>query len=75
MKVITVKLPEMIARKLDNFVKKRHYVSKSEFIRATIMEKVNNEEQEKQGWLALAEKSLDKIWNNKKDDEIWGKYL
>jgi hypothetical protein len=30
---------------------------------------------EKQGWMALAEKSLEKIWKNKKDEEVWGRYL
>ena len=31
--------------------------------------------EEKICWLILAEKSLEKIWNNEKDDEIWDKYL
>ena len=30
---------------------------------------------EKDGWLIVAEKSMKKIWNNKKDDEEWEKYL
>jgi len=30
---------------------------------------------ERLGWLALAEKSLEKLWNNKKDEETWSKYL
>lgn len=29
---------------------------------------------EKVGWLAVAEKSVEKVWNNKKDDEVWSKY-
>ena len=29
---------------------------------------------EKAGWKKLAEKSLNKFWDNKKDDEIWSKY-
>ena len=32
-------------------------------------------EKEKSGWLALAEKSLIKIWDNPKDEKAWGKYL
>ncbi len=32
-------------------------------------------EKEKDGWLALAEKSLSKVWDNPKDEEIWEKYL
>ncbi|MBU0592088.1 MAG: AbrB/MazE/SpoVT family DNA-binding domain-containing protein [Candidatus Micrarchaeota archaeon] len=32
------------------------------------------DQQEKAGWLAVAEKSLEKVWNNKKDDKIWAKY-
>lgn len=34
-----------------------------------------NVDKEKIGWLLLAEKSLSKIWDNKKDDETWKKYL
>ena len=30
---------------------------------------------EKLGWLRLAEKSLEKVWNNKKDEKVWRKYL
>jgi AbrB family looped-hinge helix DNA binding protein len=30
---------------------------------------------EKAGWLMVAEKSMAKLWNNAKDDEIWSKYL
>jgi len=75
MKSITIKLPEAEAKKLDLFVKKKHYPSKSEFIRNLIMEKIGDSLKEKQGWLALAEKSLDKLWNNKKDEEVWSKYL
>ena len=75
MKTITIKLQEEQAEELDIFVQKRHYPSKSEFIRQLIMEKMETRIKEKQGWIALAEKSLDKIWKNKKDDEVWSKYL
>ena len=30
---------------------------------------------EESGWLALAEQSLNDIWGNKKDEEVWRKYL
>lgn len=30
---------------------------------------------EKQGWLALAEKNMSKLWDNPKDDKEWIKYL
>ena len=39
------------------------------------LKKLNNMEVEKLGWMALAEKSLKKVWDNKKDDETWSKYL
>ena len=73
MKTITIKLPIEQAEELDNFVKEMHYPSKSEFIRQLIATKI--ESKEKQGWMALAEKSLEKIWENKKDDKTWSKYL
>ena len=75
MKTITIKLPEEEVKKLDNFIKEKNYPSKSEFIRNLIMRKIERSKKEKQGWLALAEKSLEKIWDNPKDEEVWGKYL
>lgn len=75
MKTITIKLPEDKAKELDKFVKRRNYPSKSEFIRNLIMEKLDKNKKEKIGWMILAEKSLKKIWDNKKDDEVWSKYL
>ena len=35
----------------------------------------NMEKKEESGWLALAEQSLNDIWGNKKDEEVWRKYL
>ena len=75
MKTITIKLPENEAKDLDKFVTERKYPSKSEFIRHLIMEKLDRNRKENIGWMALAEKSMEKIWNNKKDDEVWSKYL
>ena len=75
MKTITIKLPEEEAKKLDLFVKEKNYLSKSEFIRNLIMEKIESIKKEKQSWLVLAEKSMEKIWSNKKDEETWSKYL
>lgn len=75
MKTITIKLPEEQAEELDLFIKEKHYASKSEFIRQLIITKMELIFKEKQGWMALAEKSLQKIWENKKDDKVWNKYL
>ena len=75
MKTITIKLPEEEAKELAKFIDKKNYPSKSEFIRHLIMEKLDKSRKEKMGWLVLAEKSMTKIWANKKDDEIWEKYL
>ena len=75
MKTITIKLPEEHANELDLFIKEKHYPSKSEFIRQLVIEKIRSRLKEKQGWMALAEKSLEKIWKNKKDDKVWSKYL
>ena len=30
---------------------------------------------EESGWLALAEQSLSSIWDNKKDEKVWSRYL
>lgn len=75
MKTITVKLPEEEASELEEFIKNKNYPSKSEFIRHLIMERLDKTKKEKIGWMILAEKSLNKIWDNKKDDAVWGKYL
>ena len=75
MKTITIKLPEGEAKELDEFIKKRKYPSKSEFIRHLIMEKLEKNRKEKIGWLIMAEKSMKKLWDNKKDEEVWAKYL
>ena len=75
MKTITIKLPEDEDKELEEFVKKKNYTSKSEFIRNLIMERLDRNRKEKMGWLILAEKSMKKIWENKKDDETWSKYL
>ena len=75
MKTITIKLPENEAKELEIFIKKRDYPSKSEFIRNLIMEKLETNRKEKADFLILAEKSMEKIWDNKKDDKIWRKYL
>ena len=74
MKTITIKLPEDEAKELEEFIKKRNYVSKSEFIRHLIMDKLESHNKEKYGWMILAEKSFAKLWNNK-EDEVWNKYL
>ena len=71
MKTITIKLPENEAKELDEFVKDRSYPSKSEFIRNLIMEKLDRSRKEKIGWMILAEKSMSKIWSNKKDEKAW----
>ncbi len=75
MKTITIKLPEEEAHELEAFIKRKNYLSKSEFIRHLIMDKLDSSRKEKAGWLILAQKSLDKMWNNSKDDEVWNKYL
>ena len=75
MKTITIKLPEEEAKELELFLEKRHYPSKSEFIRHLIMEKLDISAKEKYGWLVLAGKNMQKIWDNKKDEEAWSKYL
>ena len=50
--------------------KKLILVKEKEFL-----ESLENNDKEKAGWLSLAEKNLEKIWNNPKDDEEWSQYL
>jgi AbrB family looped-hinge helix DNA binding protein len=41
------------------------------------MEELNKLQQtkEKIGWLNLAERNMKKLWDNPKDEKIWGQYL
>lgn len=75
MKTITIKLPENEAKELEEYIIRRNYPSKSEFIRNLIMKKLDSSKKEKIGWMVLAERSMNKIWDNRKDDKIWKKYL
>lgn len=75
MKTITIKLPENESMDLDAFIKEKNYPSKSEFIRHLIINSLDKNKKEKIGWSVIAEKSLKKIWNNKKDDKLWENYL
>ncbi len=73
-------IPERIRKELDIgegtkliLIEKNNTIvleKESQFIK-----KINDINPESLGWLALAENSLKKIWDNKKDDETWGKYL
>jgi Arc/MetJ-type ribon-helix-helix transcriptional regulator len=49
MKTITVKLPKEEAKKLDRFIEKENYPSKSEFIRNLICDKMENPQKDKLG--------------------------
>jgi len=47
MKTITIKLPENEAKELEEFIKKRNYPSKSEFIRHLIIKNLDRGKKEK----------------------------
>ncbi len=77
MKTITIKLPEPEAERLDAYIQRKNYPSKSEFIRNLIRQAIDAENLQKEqiGWISLAELSLKELWNNKQDEEIWKEYL
>jgi hypothetical protein len=39
------------------------------------MEKLEKNRKKKIEWLIMAERSMKAMWDNKKDDEVWSKYL
>ncbi|MEK6855731.1 MAG: hypothetical protein AABX66_01085 [Nanoarchaeota archaeon] len=39
------------------------------------MDKIALDKKENSGWFILAEDGLREILDNKKDEEVWGKYL
>jgi len=51
MKTITIKLPEDEVRELEEFIRKRNYPSKSEFIRNLIIERLDRTKKEKIAWI------------------------
>ncbi|MEK6952991.1 MAG: ribbon-helix-helix domain-containing protein [Nanoarchaeota archaeon] len=71
METITIKLTKKQLKELNGYVREGHYSSKSRFIKQVINEKIEINRREKYGWLVLAEKSLEKLWKNKKDEEVW----
>ena len=75
MRTITIKLPEDESLELDEFIKKKGYPSRSEYIRQLILNSMDKTRQEKIGWMITAEDSMRKIWDNEKDENIWQEYL
>lgn len=74
---IHVNLTGDVEETIEQMIARGRAASKTEAIRLAILEyreKHLEGKKEKFGWMALAEKSLDKVWNNKKDDEVWSKY-
>lgn len=39
------------------------------------MKRLEKNRKEKMGWLAIAEKSMEKIWNNEKDEKEWKRHV
>jgi len=62
---------------IDEIMRSGRAASRTEAIRLALLDYREHHlgrEDEKSGWLAVSEKSLDKVWGNKKDDEVWAKY-
>ena len=36
---------------------------------------LKEEIEEKLGWLEIVQKSMDRMWDNKRDEEVWKLYL
>ena len=58
--VIRTKGDKLILEKEHDFIKRLDYLEKAK---------------ESSGWMAVAEKNMSELWNNKSDDEEWDKYL
>ena len=74
---IHVKLTGKTEEILRSLITKGYAADKSEAIRLALLfydERFQVSGDEKTGWLVLAEKSVQKVWDNAKDDEAWRKY-
>lgn len=67
----------VVADAIEEIIRSGRAASRTEAIRVAILdyrEHHLSKEDEKAGWLAVSEKSLAKVWSNKKDDETWSRY-
>lgn len=72
-------IPERIREELGIEEGEKLVLIKDE--KRVILEKENDflqslrDREERKSWLALGEKAFSKMWDNKKDERIWKKYL
>lgn len=74
---IHVNLVGDTAETIEEMIARGRAASKTEAIRLALLEyreRHLEHKKEKIGWMTLSEKSLEKVWKNKKDDEAWDKY-
>ncbi|MCD6227015.1 hypothetical protein J7J90_00805 [Candidatus Micrarchaeota archaeon] len=76
---INLRITGELERFINELVERGLAANKTEAIRLSIVRyyeetKSNKLSNEKEGWLKLSESSLKKVWDNKKDDEVWTNY-
>ncbi len=77
MTVINLHLDGELMEFMESYIKRGYAASKAEVLRAGLRElkmKMPSEDDERRGWAALSEKSMRRLWDNPKDDEVWSKY-
>ena len=75
---VALTLEGRLEKVVELFMKEGYATSKAEVVRMGLMkleeELHAREANERKGWLMLSQKSMKKIWDNPKDDEVWSKY-
>jgi Arc/MetJ-type ribon-helix-helix transcriptional regulator len=62
---------------VESYIRRGYAASKAEVLRAglaALKGKTQPEDEERRGYLLLAEKSLKKIWDTPEEEAFWSKY-
>ncbi|MBM3229690.1 hypothetical protein FJZ26_04630 [Candidatus Parvarchaeota archaeon] len=77
MVVVNFKLEGELEKLVERYIKAGYAASKTEVLREALKGfkfRMQGKDDEGHGWYTLSQKSLKKIWDNPKDDEVWNKY-
>jgi len=74
---VALTLEGRLEKVVELFMKEGYATSKAEVVRMGLMkleEGLHEREAERNGWKVISSKSLNKLWDNPKEDKVWSKY-
>ena len=77
MAVVNLHLDGELMEFMNEYIKRGYAASKSEVLRAGLRElkmRTSTVDDERRGWMVLSAKTMKKIWDNPKYEEVWSKY-